>query len=81
MRKNKMKVYVTKVSDDFEGLGTIKEFPTLEDAVNTLISDKTIFKHFTNEPLQVIVFKPYKYSPEAAKSCDYIIELYDDWIE
>lgn len=76
-----MKVYVTKVSDDFNELGTVKEFPTLEDAVNTLLSDKTAFKHFSNEPLQVIVFKPYIHSPEVAKSCDYIIELYDDWNE
>ena len=70
-----MKICVYKTSNILHE--DIREFSSLEEAVNTLFKDKT----FGDCIPELIISKPREYSSTIAKNCDFIIELYDDYRE
>ena len=70
-----MKICVYKASNLFNE--EIREFPSLEEAVNTLLKDET----FGGGIPELIISKPREYSSTLAKKCDFMIELYDEYRE
>lgn len=74
-----MKVCVKKASDI--NFCEVREFKSLDEAVNTLLADREAFEHFNQDPFELIVSKPYEGSSEIEKVCDYVAIIYDDWME
>ena len=74
-----MKVCVKKASSIT--FREVREFKSLDETVETLIADREAFEHFNQDPLELIVSKPYEGSSEIEKVCDYVVTIYDDWIE
>lgn len=76
-----MKLYVKAASDPCGTEGRIIECESLEKYFDEVASTHD----FGDWIPEIIVSDPKRYGrytcPEAAKGCDYIIEIYDDWIE
>lgn len=70
-----MKICVYKTSNLFNE--EIREFPSLEEAVNTLLKNET----FGGGIPELVISKPREYSSIIAKKCDFMIEIYDDYRE
>ena len=74
-----MKVCVKKASSIT--FCEVREYKSLDDAVDTILADREAFEHFNQDPLELVVSKPYEGSPEIDKVCDYVVTIYDDWME
>ena len=77
-----MKILVRKTSE--YSFSEIREYKDLEEAVNALLSDRSAFEYHNSDPLELIISKPYEGHYKAgdkALTCDYVIEIYDDWRE
>ena len=77
-----MKILLKKTSE--YSFSEIREYKDLEEAVNVLLSDRSAFQYHNSDPLELIISKPYeKYyrSGDEELTCDYVIEIYDDWRE
>ena len=77
-----MKIYVKKTSTSIAySKGQVMEFEDLEEAVNKLLADDEVFKEVEDDPRELIVSKPHDGSPDKAKDCAYVIEIYDTYRE
>lgn len=69
----KICIYKTSSSSNKE----IKEFSSLDKAVNTLFNDLP----FEDVAPELIISKPDKYSSPMVKECNFTIEIYDFYRE
>ena len=77
-----MKILLKKTSE--YSFSEIREYKDLEEAVNALLTDRSAFEHHNTDPLELIISKPYEKwykADDEALTCDYVIEIYDDWRE
>ena len=75
-----MKILVKKTSE--YSFAEIREYDSLEAAVNALLSDRDAFVYHNEDPLELIISKPCGGRCKGSEtSCDYVIEIYDDWRE
>ena len=77
-----MKILLKKTSE--YSFSEIREYKDLEEAVNALLTDRSAFEYHNSDPLELIISKPYEKRYKAddeALTCDYVIEIYDDWRE
>ena len=77
-----MKSLLKKTSE--YSFSEIREYKDLEEAVSTLLSDRSAFQYQSSDPLELIISKPYEKwykADDEALTCDYVIEIYDGWRE
>lgn len=75
-----MKILLKKTSN--YSFSEIREYKDLEEAVNTLLTDRSAFAYLNGDPLELVISKPYeKWYKADELTCDYVIEIYDDWRE
>lgn len=80
-----MKFYVEKASDFRPG--TVMEFQGLEECCNFLMDNWDFVDDGEFRLPQLIISRPKDYKsknyiqPEGSEGCDYIVCVYDSWIE